>query len=378
MQDLEYISLEKERHKKDSGRLPESRKKTEIKKRKTKKGKTGIVLISIVAFLGVCVLILAVVCINARRRLYEEVSVRHPDLQMENQLQEADEVEVSEWKEGWIRYGDKIYEYDDTILTFLIMGIDEFGKVQESTDGVSGGQADALILAVMHTREKEIELIAINRDTMTNVLAYGNSGNYIEAQIATQHGFGDGMEVSCELTRDAVSELFYDLPIHGYLSVNMGVVPRLNDAIGGVPVIIPEDVAGDYEGWTEGSEILLHGEEAFYFVQQRNCNAFNSNQIRLSRQKQYLTAFVRTAIEQTREDISLPVTIYRNLKDYIVTDISADEMTYLAGKAISCSFSEDILTLEGTTQMGEVYEEFYPDKEALRELIISVFYREVN
>ena len=34
--------------------------------------------------------------------------------------------------------------------------------------------------------------------------------------------------------------------------------------------------------------------------------------------------------------------------------------------------------IEGETKMGEEFEEFYPDEEKLYDLIISVFYREVD
>jgi len=40
--------------------------------------------------------------------------------------------------------------------------------------------------------------------------------------------------------------------------------------------------------------------------------------------------------------------------------------------------AEQIYTLAGDTQMGEKFEEFYPDKKALKELMIEVFYREVE
>ena len=37
-----------------------------------------------------------------------------------------------------------------------------------------------------------------------------------------------------------------------------------------------------------------------------------------------------------------------------------------------------LLTLEGEAVMGEEYEEFYPDEEALYRLILEVFYEEVG
>ena len=40
----------------------------------------------------------------------------------------------------------RIYEYNDDIMTFLIMGIDKNGEVQNNRDATDGGQADALFL----------------------------------------------------------------------------------------------------------------------------------------------------------------------------------------------------------------------------------------
>ena len=51
---------------------------------------------------------------------------------------------------------------------------------------------------------------------------YGIDGDYMAtetAQIATQYAYGDGEKRSCQLTREAVSNLLYDIPIHDYLSL---------------------------------------------------------------------------------------------------------------------------------------------------------------
>ena len=62
----------------------------------------------------------------------------------------------------------------------------------------------------------------------------------------------------------------------------------------------------------------------------------------------------------------------------MVTDITVDEVGYLAAQAAGYGFRrEDMHTLEGETRMGEVYEEFYADEKALYELILEVFYEEV-
>ncbi len=289
----------------------------------------------------------------------------------------------TEWEEGWIRYNGEIYEYNEDMLTILLLGIDKMEKVSPSTDGVSGGQSDAIFLLAADTDKKTISLIGVNRDTIVDVLMPGigkNGENLVyPSQIAVQHGFGDGMEGSCELTEKAVSRLFYDLPIHGYASFNMGGIAALNDALGGVDVEVLEDLTKKNKKWEKGAQVHLEGEDAFWYVKWRDTSVFESARGRLARQKQYLGAFADKAVSATKKDITLPVTLYRELKDYIVTDISIDEMAFLAGELSGYEFDgEAIYTLEGETVSDGKHEQFYPDMDALKDLMIRVYYRPVD
>lgn len=285
--------------------------------------------------------------------------------------------------EGWVRRGDKVYEYIDDILTFLVLGIDIDGPVEENKDLVSGGQSDAIFLVVMNPDTKRISLIGVNRDTMVDIVMVGMGENGEDltatAEISVQHGFGDGLNQSCELTRDAVSELFYNLPIHGYISFNMGGMAALNDAVGSVRLTVPEDMTEINPAWYQGAEVILTGRDAYEYVHYRNTEVFESARNRLARQKQYLSVFAGTAIEKIREDMTLPVSLYQAFKPYTVTDIGADEISWLASQLTSYKFDENaVYTMEGITVKGQKFEEFYPDEEALQELIIKIFYREID
>ena len=287
------------------------------------------------------------------------------------------------WQEGWVRYNGKVYEYNEDILTFLVMGIDKLDKVEKNPDLVSGGQADALFLVVADSDTKKISLVGVNRDTMVDIIMVGlgeNGGDLITtAEIAVQHGFGDGLEQSCELTRDAVSKLFYDLPIHGYVSFNMGGLADLSDAIGGVELTVLEDLSKVNKQWVEGAEVVLQGKDTYDYVHYRDITKFESARGRLARQKQFLSIFAKTALGKVKEDITFPIQLYQSFKPYIVTDFSIDEISWIASELVKYQFDgEDIYTLEGTTKMGEQFEEFYPDKEALKGLMIELFYREVD
>lgn len=286
-------------------------------------------------------------------------------------------------KKGQIRRGDKVYEYIDGILTFLVLGIDIDGPVERNKDLVSGGQSDAIFLVVMNPDTKKISLIGVNRDTMVDIVMVGLGANgenlTTKAQISVQHGFGDGMRQSCELTRDAVAKLFFNLPIHGYISFNMGGMAALNDNVGSVRLTVLEDMTEINPAWRLGADVILTGNDAYEYVHYRNVNVFESARNRLARQKQYLSVFTGTALAKIKDDITLPVSLYQTFKNYTVTDLELDEISYLATQLTSYKFEENaVYTVEGTTVRGARFEEFYPDEKALEKLIISIFYREID
>lgn len=301
-----------------------------------------------------------------------------------------DVVHTEDLPTGALRYQGKGYLYKEEIRTFLFMGIDRYGEADASDDLYRGGQADALFLAVLDPTEKKVSLIGVPRDTMTEISVFDRGGLYAgkdTAQIALAHAYGEGLEESCENTVDAVSNLFYGLPIHGYAALNMEAIPAVNDAVGGVEVTVPESAVGArarYEGkmytadWKAGDVIRLEGLQSYLFLKYRDVKVDESAGARLARQKQYLEAFVGRAKQAMKEDLSLPLKLYREITPYMVTNLSADQAVYLAGEALSCSFSqEDIYSLEGHVEFGELFEEFYADETALYELILKVFYEEL-
>ena len=102
-----------------------------------------------------------------------------------------------DWQEGDFRFEGIHYRYNEDILTFLFMGIDKMTEVAPVEDGLDGGQSDAIFLLVLNSHTKEITVIGIPRDIMAEVQIYDEEGNYRgigTAQLAIQHGYGDGAE----------------------------------------------------------------------------------------------------------------------------------------------------------------------------------------
>ena len=294
------------------------------------------------------------------------------------------EGEVSDWQDDWVVYDGKIYDYNEDIMTFLVMGIDKDGPVEKAKDHTDGGQADAIFLVVMNPTDNTIKMIGVNRETMVPIRMVGSGDfggdKYTTAQLETQHGFGDGLEQSCELMVDAVSKLFYDLPIYGYVSFNLGGIVELCDTLGGVEVVAIEDMSLYGEnGWKKGQKLILKGEMARKYIQTRNELLFESARLRLERQKQVVTLLAQKALQQTKEDITTPVRLYTQFKPYMVTDLSVDQVTWLAGEAIKCAiYTDQIYSMEGETVKNGQFEEFYPDKEALKKMMLEIFYQEIE
>lgn len=297
--------------------------------------------------------------------------------------QEAEE--SYELQEGQIRYDGKTYQYKDNLMNILCLGIDSRdGIAKEKTPG-KAGQADCVILAVLDDEAKTIQLINISRDSMVPVHVYATDGSFVEdrtEQLALQYAYGNGRDWSCQLMEQAVSDLFYGLPIHGYCALSMNSIASLNDTVGGVTVTVPEELAElKPKLFTAGETITLKGNRANEFVRARAVNSPDvaSNNKRIARQKAYAVAFVNQLKQGMKEDMTLPVKLYQTAEKQMVTSLSLDQAVYLCTEYMNCSFDTDnIYTIDGAVTMGEKYAEFNVDDDALYQLILDVFYEEVN
>ena len=288
---------------------------------------------------------------------------------------------ADKWSEGIVTYNNQRYRYNNTIRTYLFLGIDKDETVHKADDGISGGQADALFLIVVDKAHEKLSLISIHRNLMTTVKMYNPEGEYVgdaELQICLQHGYGDGERLSCQRTVDCVSNLFYGIPINGYVSLNMGGIGLLNDALGGVKVKVMQDLVNESRNvhLTAGETKVLNGDEAVVYVRSRDITQFNSASDRLARQEQYLNEMIPVLLKKMRR-ASSAVSIYGASEDYIYTNIDysrlADELS-----GMNYDASEGMRDVPGEVVMGEQLEEFYADDDGLYQLILDVFYDKIS
>ena len=288
---------------------------------------------------------------------------------------------VEKWQEGVVSYNGKHYVYNPNINVYLFLGIDKDGPVEPAKDYISGGQSDAIFLLVTNSDTKELSIVSIHRNTMTQIEVFNRAGTSLgmrQLQLCLQHGYGDGRKYSCILASKAVSRLMYNLPMNGYMAINMGGIPLMNDAIGGVTVEVLEDLSYPSEGvdLVKGEVVTLSGREAYYYLRGRDLETFDSASMRLRRQEQYIAGFFSKLHESVGTNSTAMIDIYSSIKSYLETDMDVSEiLKEIAGYEYK---PENLYTVPGKAQMGEQFEEFIVDQDALYEMILEVFYKEVQ
>lgn len=275
-------------------------------------------------------------------------------------------------------YNGNQYILKENIETMLFLGLDKFNNDDSGYN--NDKQADFLMLLVIDHSAKTCTPIHINRDAMVTMDVLGVAGDKIgtaEKQIALSHTYGNGREVSCRNTANAVSGLLLGMDVDHYVSVTMEAVPVYNDFVGGVTLEILDDFSGIDESMLKGKQINLTGEQALKYVRSRYGLDDPTNNSRMKRQKQYLEALYEKSRKLADADETFVQRAALKVTDYIVSDCSVNKLESLFNSISSYELSK-IINIEGKTVKGEEFMEFYPDEASVKEAVVSCFYNEKN
>lgn len=282
----------------------------------------------------------------------------------------------------YTEYNGKKYQYNNRVTTLLYAGLDSFDELKQTATYGDKARADSIMLIVLDEVSKKMSVVAINRDTMTEVHRFSRNGDDLGVYV-THLGYaytnGDGGEASCENLKTAVSTLFNNLPIDGYMVSNQTSIVMINDLVGGVTVTVPnDDLAAKYPELTTGNVVTLDESNVRAYVQQRDTAVDFSNEGRIERQKSFVLSFMDEFGAMVKEDASSVWDSLEACSDWMQTDITKNKYLSLADAFSNTNLTQDsYYILEGEDQLGELHDEFYYDEDALQELIIKLFYREI-
>lgn len=269
------------------------------------------------------------------------------------------------------------YRLRTNITTILFMGIDRPSDANPGNSYRNGGQADFLRLIVIDNDNKVIRQIAIDRDTMTPITILGVLGNRTGTRterISLSHGFGKGREDSCKLTVDAVSNLFYGVPIDFYIAMNMDGVSEMNDLLGGIEVTLEDDFSAIDPAMTPGTTLILTGDQAEIFIRERMSIGVGTNESRMKRQQVYLGAAQQKLRAKIGEGTSAMEEFYDALSEYLITDFSKGRLINEAYAAKDYEILDPVQASGTHNVDAEGFMEFLADENDLQRIVLSVFY----
>lgn len=280
----------------------------------------------------------------------------------------------------WVDEDGNAYNFRDDVISILLMGIDYMDRAEIFWDeGMEshGGNADMLGLVILDTNTFEFSILYIPRDTMADMIAMDAEGNYIDTirdNICTAHSYGDGKELSCQLTADAVSRLLMGAPVNRYAALHCDAIYTLNEILGGVRITFDSDCTDLHYTFTTGNTVTLNNLYLSMLVTYRDYADVDGAYVRGMRIMNVLKAMFNQLKGSIMEDPAVALEIVSKLSSYLTTDLEVAEITYLARNIGKMDFSSDtIVRLQGETVMGEEYAEFHADPEWIHDFVVEKF-----
>jgi len=280
-----------------------------------------------------------------------------------------------------VELNGKKYEYNDHLSNFLFLGIDKEDVVSTKVGAGDAGQTDALFLMSWDRVTGDVKIFSIPRDTMTMINVYGRDGTDlgpVEQHISLAYGYGDGRHKSCELAEEAVSKLFYRIPIQGYCAVTMKALEEMSSILGGVTVTIPNDsLEQKSKDMAKGATITVNEENVEIFIRYRDTKITNSAIHRLERQNAFMTACYQKLIQEFPGNPGIITDIYMGIEPYRVTNIGNDQFVKIM-EGVTKGGSVERFTIPGEGVATDTFDEFHVDEDALYEQIVLNFFNEVT
>lgn len=218
-------------------------------------------------------------------------------------------------------------ERKDDTATFLLCGVDQ--------DGV---RTDTMMLVYISGSENKIGLLSIPRDTITQT----DSGSTVKLNAIYT---GRGIEGAEDLMKYVSRYIGYTPD--GYMIFNWSLVEDITDLLGGLDLTLEQPIQVETDGvevYVPEGEQHLNGEELLAALRYRYGYVdADLGRVRVQRQ------IVKAAVEQwfSLDKLSLVPDALEMLQEQSVTNLSTENILWLAKTVLSCRSDISTATLEG-------------------------------
>ena len=238
---------------------------------------------------------------------------------------------------------------DNDSFSVLLLGIDNgaYGR------GTEVGRSDTMLVVTVNEKLGKTTIVSIPRDSYTEIIGYGTNDKI-------NHAYAFGQE---KMYINSVQNML-NLPIDYYVTVDMGGLMGLVDAVGGLDITPILTFTYEGESFTEGVDRHVDGEAALRYARMRYDDP-EGDMGRQKRQQYVIQKLVEKLLNIT--SVTRYEEILKTLENSVRTNFTLDKLLSIKNnypKALK-NFESDKISGSGT-MIGGVYYFVVPEEERLR------------
>lgn len=189
---------------------------------------------------------------------------------------------------------EKVYKGNGEPLNILVMGSDTREGEGNAIDGEGGGGgSDTTILVHLSADRERAYAVSIPRDSIVDRPECNEGDSPAATDVMWNAAYTEGGPVCTVAQLEAATNVFVD----HFVVVDFNGFGEMVDAVGGVPVCVPEDLVDREHGIfvPAGDPSVLTGDEALDYVRARSVGelAQRNDISRIRRQQTFIAALVR-------------------------------------------------------------------------------------
>ena len=238
---------------------------------------------------------------------------------------------------------------DNDSFSVLLLGIDNgaYGR------GTEVGRSDTMLVVTVNEKLGKTTIVSIPRDSYTEIIGYGTNDKI-------NHAYAFGQE---KMSINSVQNML-NLPIDYYVTVDMGGLMGLVDAVGGLDITPVLTFTYEGESFTEGVDRHVDGEAALRYARMRYDDP-EGDMGRQKRQQYVIQKLLEKLLNIT--SVTRYEEILKTLENSVRTNFTLDKLLSIKNnypKALK-NFESDKISGSGT-MIGGVYYFVVPEEERLR------------
>lgn len=238
---------------------------------------------------------------------------------------------------------------DNDSFSVLLLGIDNgaYGR------GTEVGRSDTMLVVTVNEKLGKTTIVSIPRDSYTEIIGYGTNDKI-------NHAYAFGQE---KMSINSVQNML-NIPIDYYVTVDMGGLMGLVDAVGGLEITPVLTFTYEGESFTEGVDRHVDGEAALRYARMRYDDP-EGDMGRQKRQQYVIQKLVEKLLNIT--SVTRYEEILNTLENSVRTNFTLDKLLSVKNnypKALK-NFESDKISGAGT-MIGGIYYFVVPEDERLR------------